>query len=77
MRTTFQGSYNFFQTVGTFGYNCRSGKCDFIQPNLDSVSPHVLYYSIGFSIPCFIILVCYVVIWWYIKHCNHYLKKAR
>jgi hypothetical protein len=50
-------SYNiilgFFQDtfkMGTFGYNCRLGKCDFV-PTKDTTTPQVLFYGIGFTLP--------------------------
>ncbi len=62
--------------MGTFGFNCRSGKCDYIQLDPDGFS-HQLYYGITFSVPCIIIFTSYAIIWWYIKLCNQYLKRLR
>lgn len=66
----------FFNVIGDFGYNCRSGKCDYIETPEDPVNPQQFYFGIGFSIPCVVIIVCYLTIWCYVKHSTTYLKKV-
>ena len=50
---------------GTFGYNCKLGKCDFISLNA-VIYPRVFWYSLGFSIPCLLTVVSYTAIWWHV-----------
>ena len=66
--------YICLQTVGLLGYNCRSGKCDFLSE--DEVSPHVIFYMIGFSVPCAVIMLSYLVIWCYVRASTHFLRKT-
>ncbi len=62
--------------VGTFGYNCRNGKCDYIQLEWDGTS-HQVYYGIAFTVPCLIIFTSYAVIWWYMRTCKTFLRKPQ
>ena len=67
---------NTFQNFGSFGYNCRSGKCGYL--TLDSpFDYHQLVYALAFSAPCIAILVCYPIIHCFTKNSTQYIKKAR
>ncbi len=52
--------------MGTFGYNCRLGKCDFVATE-DTNAPQVLFYGIGFTLPCLLTTVSYICIWAYVR----------
>ena len=56
-------------SFGTFGYNCKVGKCDFISLN-EVLYPRVILYGIGFTIPCILTTISYSIIWWYIFSTN-------
>ncbi len=65
--------------VGSLGYNCRGGKCDFLgndDGNKEELSPHVIFYLIGFSLPCAVILLSYLFIWCYVRASTHFLRKT-
>ncbi len=38
------------------------------------INPQRFYFGIAFSIPCAIIFLCYLTIWFYVKHSTTYLK---
>ena len=62
--------------LDSFGYNCHVGKCDFI-PNNHGNFPYLIYvYGIGFSIPCIMTTMSYIIIYWYIRSTNKYLKEV-
>ncbi len=61
--------------IGTFGYNCRSGKCDLMELPDDPIDPTKLYYGVAFSIPTFIVVTSYSIIWIYVRHSSKYLKR--
>ena len=65
------------QVIGTFGYNCRSGKCDLMELPRDKVDPTRFYYGIAFSIPTGIIITSYLTIWCYVRNASSYLKRRR
>ena len=61
--------------LDSIGYNCHIGKCDFI-PNNHGNFPYQIYvYGIGFSIPCVMTTMSYIIIYWYIRSTNKYLKE--
>ena len=63
--------------LGSFGYNCRVGKCDFIPGSNGQKNLYQIYaYGIGFSIPCIMTTVSYIIISWYIGSTNKYLKEV-
>ena len=65
------------QVFGSFGYNCQVGKCDFIAINPEDVSPHKIFYGIGFTIPCSIIFVCYPLLWYHTRKVAARTRRAR
>ncbi len=65
------------QVIGTFGYNCRSGKCDLMDHPDDVVDPTRFYYGIAFSLATGIIVTSYLTIWCYVKSAGAYLKERR
>ena len=57
---------------GTFGYNVRLGKCDYLSESEarddwseedDKIHPRVLFLSVGFILPMIMIVVSYFTIW--------------
>ena len=57
---------------GTFGYNVRLGKCDYLSDSEarddwseedDKIHPRVLFLSVGFILPMIMIVVSYFTIW--------------
>ncbi len=61
--------------MGTFGYNCLLGKCDLIPIDVNkNLYPTVFVYGIGFGLPCFLTVVSYSVICWYVWSSGSYLK---
>ena len=65
-----------FQSIGTFGYNCRIGKCDFIPLDDSTTYPRIFLYGIGFLFPGFLTTLSYIVIWWYVWNNDKYLKSV-
>ena len=62
--------------LGSFGYNCCVGKCDFI-PYENGKNLYQIYaYGVGFSIPCIMTTLSYILISLYIGSTNKYLKKV-
>ncbi|TRY76927.1 hypothetical protein TCAL_13052 [Tigriopus californicus] len=64
------------EIYGKFGYNCMIGKCDFLRVQPNRMDPHLVFYSIAFGIPCFVILISYSVIWCYAKNSAKYLRQS-
>ena len=61
-----------YGTFGTFGYNVRLGKCDYLSDSEarddwseedDKIRPRVLFLSVGFILPMIMIVVSYFTIW--------------
>ena len=61
---------------GSYGYNPRIGKCDFLSVK-SQVKPHIVFYVIGFSLPCASILISYFIIWKTTWKSSVYLKRTR
>ena len=51
------------KVYGKFGYNCLSGKCDFVPTDSQLVPPQSLLYGIAFFFPCCIFITSYYLIW--------------
>ena len=51
--------------MGTFGYNCVQGKCDFLPTLKYKIQPQITFYIIGFSVPCAMVTISYYLIWHY------------
>ena len=60
----------------SFGYNCRVGKCDFIPSKNGHNGLQVYLYAIGFSVPCIMTSLSYIMICWYVRSTNKYLKEV-
>ena len=67
----------FAQVVGTFGYNCRTGKCDLLSLPSDPVDPTRLYYGVAFSLASSVIAASYILIWneFHKDRCNYNVAK--
>ena len=65
-----------FQDFGTFGYNCRIGKCDFVAREGSNMYPRVFLYGVGFTVPCILTVLSYGIIWWYVWCNDKYLKNV-
>lgn len=52
------------QNFGTFGYNARFVKCDFIEEeeSWTGISPRFVFFALESAVPCFLILIGYLVI---------------
>lgn len=62
-------------TLGTFGYNCKVGKCDFVPiPDTKPLGRQILY-GIGFSIPCILTTLSYVFILYNVLNVNKFLRQ--
>ena len=62
--------------LGSFGYNCRMGKCDLIPNHQGNITYQIYVFGLGFCIPSIMTILSYIVICWYVGSKNKYLKKA-